>query len=342
MSQQPSTRRKFLLTSLATAGGLVGASALHQSQRPRSPASETTPLNQFAETARAATAEPSQVMPGRVLGRTEVTLPVLGLGGAASPLSRPKDTELALAIIERAYALGVRYFDTAASYGPSEERLGEMLSPQRSSVFLATKTIERSYDSAWRELEQSLERLRTDAIDLWQFHALVRDSDLDAILDQRNGAIRAAEEAQAQGLVRHIGVTGHHNPDILAKALQRYPFAAALAPVNAADIHTSRPFIRHLLPVAQAQNTGIIAMKVPAYGRLFKPGVLDGMPQALGYALSQAGVHTCIIAAETTAQLEDNVRAAAAFEPLAATELAQIERRTASVWQENSFFRNWG
>ena len=82
-------------------------------------------------------------------------------------------------------------------------------------------------------------------------------------------------------------------------------------------------------------------MKVPAYGRLLKPGVLDGMHQALGYALSQAGVHCCIVAAETVAQLEANVRSASEFQPLSATELANIEQRTAAVWEENNFFRAW-
>lgn len=83
-------------------------------------------------------------------------------------------------------------------------------------------------------------------------------------------------------------------------------------------------------------------MKVPAYGRLFQPGGLTGMPQALGYALSQAGVHSAIIAAETVAQLQENVRAAQDFVPLAAAELAAIEQRTAAVWQESNFYRAWG
>ena len=82
-------------------------------------------------------------------------------------------------------------------------------------------------------------------------------------------------------------------------------------------------------------------MKVPAYGRLFKPGVLDGMPQALGYTLSQPGVHCAVIAAKTIEQLEENVRAAQDFQTLDATTLAEIEQRTAAAWQDNTFFRAW-
>lgn len=279
-------------------------------------------------------------MPERVLGRTNISLPLLGLGGSASPLSRPGQEAEATAIIRRALDLGVRYFDTAANYGPSEEFLGRVLPPHRSEVFIATKTGKRDRNGAWQELEQSLERLQTDHIDLWQFHGLTYDWDLDTILGDQ-GAVRAAEEAKAQGLVRHIGVTGHHNPDIIVKAIERYPFDTALVPINAADKHTGKPFITTVLPVALQQNVGVIAMKVPAYGRLFKPGVLTGMAEAMGYALSQQGVHTCIIAAETIANLEENVAVAQGFQPLEATALADMEQRTAAVWQENSFFRSW-
>jgi predicted aldo/keto reductase-like oxidoreductase len=141
--------------------------------------------------------------------------------------------------------------------------------------------------------------------------------------------------------VRFVGITGHHDPTIIAEGLRRYPFDTALIPINAADKHNPKPFITKVLPVAQQKNTGIIAMKVPAYGRLFKPGVLEGMHQAMGYALSQRGVHCCIIAAEDVALLEQNVRVAQAFAPLSTDEISAIEQRTAAVWQENSFFREW-
>lgn len=284
---------------------------------------------------------PVAAMPTRSLGRTQLQIPLLGLGGSASPLSRAGDEAAAIAIIERAWELGVRYFDTAANYGPSEERLGQVLPAHRLEAVLATKTSQRDRDGAWRELERSLQRLQTDHIDLWQFHALTYDWDLDTLLQPQQGAIKAAQEAQEQGIVRFVGVTGHHNPNIIVRAIQQYPFDAALIPINAADRHTPQPFISNVLPVAQANSVGIVAMKVPAYGRLFKPGVLTGMPEAIGYSLSQAGVHSCIIAAETVAQLEENVAAAVSFEPLTASAIADIEQRTAAVWQENSFFRNW-
>ena len=346
MTRNRQTRRQFLTSALGATGGVLGVSACQQAITPYQSiiADRLIELPQSSSDPTAAPTEvtaPLKAMPERPLGKTGLVLPVLGLGGSASPLARAQDETDAIAIIQRALALGIRYFDTAASYGPSEAFLGQVLPPHRSEVVIATKTSQRQYDGAWRDLEHSLERLQTNTIDLWQFHALTYDWDLDTLLEPQTGAIKAAQEAQAQGLVRHIGVTGHHNPDIIASALQRYPFDTALIPINAADKHTQRPFITTLLPIAQQQQVGIIAMKVPAYGRLFKPGVLSGMPEAMGYALSQAGVHTCIIAAETLAQLEENVATAQAFHPLNAEALTAIEHRTASVWQENSFFRRW-
>lgn len=281
------------------------------------------------------------IMPSRQLGRTNIQLPVLGLGGAGkTPLNWPKAEQAAIAQIERAFELGIRYFDTAASYGPSETYLGKVLPSYRSEIFLASKTAGRDYDSAWRDLEQSLTRLNTDYLDLWQFHHVSLESDLDTLFSE-NGAAKALEEAKAQGLVRFSGITGHHEPDIIIAGLERYPFDHALIPVNAADTHHPRPFIPSVLPVAIAQNVGITAMKVPAYGRLFKPGVLEGMHQALGYTLSQQGVHCAVIAAETIDQLEENVKAAQSFQTLDAAVLSEIEQKTAAAWEDNTFFRAW-
>ena len=323
-NQDRRTRRRFLATSLTVA---IGAARCSSAQRP----SAATP----------ASSPESGSLPLRQLGRTNVQLPILGLGGAGNmPLSWENAEPAATAQIQRALELGIRYFDTAASYGPSESYLGKVLPPYRDEIFLASKTAARDREGTWRELEQSLQRLNTDYLDLWQFHHVSFESDLDTLLG-KNGAVRALEEAKAQGLVRFSGITGHHEPDVIAAGLERYAFDHALIPVNAADPHHPRPFIPGVLPVAKAQNVGITAMKVPAYGRLLKPGVLDGMNQALGYALSQPGVHCAVIAARSIEQLEENVRAARDFQTLDAIALSEIEQKTAKAWQDNTFFRAW-
>ncbi|HEY9710973.1 MAG TPA: aldo/keto reductase [Oculatellaceae cyanobacterium] len=326
------TRRTFLATSVAVAGGIIGGAALKQNLTSASKAQPPASTNQPPSTA---------TMPERVLGKTSVSVPIFGLGGAGqTPLSANNQEEASVAIIQRALELGIRYFDTAADYGPSEDYLGKVLPAYRENIFLASKTAARDRDGAWRELERSLKRLKTDHLDLWQLHHVSFKEELDKIFS-KDGAGKALEEAKAQKLIRFTGITGHHEPDIIAEGLRRYPFDTTLICINAADKHHPRPFIPSVLPVARQKNVGVIAMKIPAYGRLFKPGVLDGMHQAMGYTLSQPGVHCCVIAAETVAQLESNVEVARAFQPLNQAALAQIEQRTAAAWQDNTFFRAW-
>jgi aryl-alcohol dehydrogenase-like predicted oxidoreductase len=326
------TRRTFLTTSVAVAGGIIGGAALTQNLTSASKDQPSVTTNQPPSTT---------AMPERELGNTGVRVPIFGLGGAGqTPLSWENRERDAVAIIQRALELGIRYFDTASSYGPSEDYLGKVLPSHREKVFLASKTAERDRDGAWKELERSLKRLNTDYLDLWQLHHVSFEQELDKIFS-KDGAAKALEEAKAQKLIRFAGISGHHEPDIIAEGLRRYPFDTTLICINAADKHHPRPFIPTVLPVARQKGVGVIAMKVPAYGRLFKPGVLDGMHQAMGYTLSQPGVHCCIIAAETVAQLESNVEVARAFQPLNEASLAQIEQRTAGSWQDNTFFRAW-
>lgn len=314
-------RRNVLLSLLACAGSQLAHSARANSQE--------TQLPQFSQ------------LPEQQLGKTGVRVPILGLGGAGqTPLSWENSEAQAIALVERALALGIRYIDTSANYGPSEEYLGKVLPAYRSKIFLATKTGERDRDGAWRELERSLQRLKTDRLDLWQLHNVAYTEQLDAIFSA-NGAVQALEEAKQQGIVRFVGITGHHDPAIIVEGIRRYPFDTTLIPINAVDKHHPASFITTALPVTRDRQVGVIAMKVPAYGRLFKPGVLEGMHQALGYTLSQEGVDCCVIAAETPEQLEANVKVAQAFQPLSTDALAAIEQRTAPVYEEMSFFRNW-
>lgn len=316
------TRRNFLLAGMA----MTGSMACHQknySQTPPKVAQVSIPT-----------------MPERQLGNTGLSIPLLGLGGAGqTPLSSYGQEKAAIAMIEAALQLGIRYFDTAASYGPSEDYLGKVLPNYRSQVILASKTDKRDYDGAWRELERSLERLQTDYLDVWQLHHVSFEEDLERILS-KNGAIKAIEAAKEQKLIRFSGITGHHEPQVIANALNRYPFDMTLIALNAADPHHPRPFGRTVLPVAQTNNVGVIAMKVPAYGRILKPGRLT-MEQAMGYVLSLEGVNSCIIAAENVEQLQGNVQVAAAYQPLTVSDRETIETLSATAWEETTFFRRW-
>jgi predicted aldo/keto reductase-like oxidoreductase len=324
MSEQ-TNRRNFILGSVAAATA-IGYKAMTQKPQPTIAVSEIPSL-----------------MPERILGKTNVSLPILGLGGAGqTPISNTEQEKEAIALIEKALQLGVRYFDTAQMYGQgtSELQFGRVLPTYRDRVYINSKTDARDYDTAWRHLEESLQHLNTDYLDCWQMHKVSFTEELDQMFGN-NGAIKAVEQAKEQGMIKFSGITGHHEPDVIAEALQRYDFDTALISLNAADIHHPRPFSTTVLPVAQAKNVGVIAMKVPAYGRLFKPNLLSGMEQAMGYSLSLPGVHCCVIAAENPAQLESNVKVAQQYQALTQAEMQSIEQLTVNAGDDGLFFRKW-
>ena len=128
---------------------------------------------------------------------------------------------------------GVNHIDTAASYGDSEIRLGPWMEKNRQKVFLASKTGERTYEAAKKEIHRSLERLRTDHLDLIQLHAVIEDEEMEQALGKQ-GALEAAIAARAEGIVRFIGITSHtlHAPVIHLNALKRFDFDSVLLPWN--------------------------------------------------------------------------------------------------------------
>lgn len=327
---QRKTRRDFLVSSVAMGFAALKAIA------------GTVAIGTGLQKNAATMTSPLATMPERLLGRTGVKVPILGLGGASAktPLSNPAKESEAREIIQRALELGIRYFDTASSYGPSEDYLGKVLPSHRPQVFLASKTDKRDRDGAWRELENSLKRLNTDYLDLWQLHHVSYPLEIDTIFG-KFGAIKALEEAMQQKIVRFVGITGHHDPEVIKEGLRRFQFHTTLIPVNAVEKHHSQPFFPVVLPLAQEQNVGVIAMKVPAYGKLFQSGGLKNIQPALEYSLSQPGVNCCIIAADDVKQLEQNVKAANSFHLLTTRQIAAIEQRTANIWQDSTFYRAW-
>ncbi|MDX6227276.1 MAG: hypothetical protein QOI76_666 [Frankiales bacterium] len=166
----------------------------------------------------------------RRLGRLEHQSSVL-IYGAAALGEVSQDT--ADASVQLALDAGINHLDVAASYGDAELRLGALMEGIRDRVFLATKTGERTYDAAWAQINASLERLRTDRVDLLQLHAIGDLVELDKAFAE-DGALRAAVRAQEEGLVGAVGITGHGHeaPATHLEALRRYPFATILTPWN--------------------------------------------------------------------------------------------------------------
>lgn len=289
-------------------------------------------------------------LPTRPLGKTGFNVGLFSLGGQAT-LEIPGREDEAEAILHRALDLGVNYIDTSAYYGrakpgeeqvplqgTSERNIGRVLKHRRKEAYVATKTHDRSYDGAMRHLEKSLLNLNTDRIDLWQIHnvKMPDKENLDAIFAE-DGVLKAMMEAKEQGIVRHLGITGHESPDQLRILLERFPFDAVLTAVNAADKHHD-PVIEKLLPTTVEKQVGVIGMKIPARDRIFANGGIITMKQAMEYVLTLP-VSTVIVGCDTIAELEENVQIARRFEPLSVDEMLAIEELTKPHYKELQFFK---
>jgi len=295
-------------------------------------------------------------MPMRNFGRTGYRVGIFSLGCQAA-IEIADNAALSAEILHRALDLGVNYFDTARAYGKgiSETHLGPVIQERRREVFLATKTGKRDRDGALQDLEASLKALRTDHVDTWQMHNVQRMEEVDRIFS-RDGAIHAFEQARAEGRARFLGITGHFDPDVLLAAIKRYNYDTILMAVNAADRHYLS-FIEHLLPACLERNMGIVAMKLATRGRLLStwtPEPLEKQPER--YRTARSGtitmqeslnynctlpVSTNIIGVDSVAQLEENVRTAAAFTPLSEAQMRALEKRTLPIVRQALYFRRW-
>lgn len=231
----------------------------------------------------------------REFGAIGYRVSALGFGAMNLPGVPYEQAEAALN-----YALdhGINYIDTAAGYRNSEEILGQAVSHRRKEFFLATKTAQRSYEGAKAEIERSLERMKTDTIDLLQIHYVNDPQEYKAAISE-DGAYRAAEEAKSEGKVRHIGITGHR-PELLAQWVRSGRFDQTLFHLN-----LGQPFAaRDLIPVLKEMNMARVAMK-PLSGGFFQP-----VEKALRYPYSQ-DVHVIISGMVSVDEVKMNL---AAFE----------------------------
>lgn len=200
-------------------------------------------------------ATPARRIPRRALGKTGEQLSIIGFGGI---VVMNEETGAASNIVAEAVDRGVNYFDIAPSYGNAQERLGPALAPYRKNCFLACKTEGRKRDDSRAQLEQSLKLLKTDHVDLYQFHALTKMTDLDTVLGP-GGAIETMEAAKKEGKIRYIGFSVHSAETALA-AMDRYPFDTILFPVNYV-LFSQANFGPQILKRAQEKNMGILALK---------------------------------------------------------------------------------
>lgn len=215
-------------------------------------------------------------MQTRRLGRTGHDSSVVIYGGAALAAV---DQDTADGSVQQALDGGINHLDVAASYGDAELRLGPWMPRVRDRVFLASKTGLRERDPAWRQVNDSLERLQTDHLDLLQLHAVGDLHELDQVTSA-GGALHAAVRAQDEGLVTHIGITGHgwQAPATHLEALRRFPFATVLTPINAAlhAVDGYRDDYDALVAECRRQDVGLTTIKAVAHRNW--PGVGAGEP----------------------------------------------------------------
>lgn len=210
-------------------------------------------------------------------------------------------------VMEQVIEAGINHIDIAPSYGQAEERVGPWMPRERERFFLGCKTMERTREGAWNELRQSLKRLQTETFDLYQFHAITTMEELDAVT-MKGGALEAFEEARREGLIKHIGITGHgvNAPEIYIEALRRYDFDSVLFPLNFVQmgIPEYRRHAKELISVCRAKDVGEMVIKVVTKGpwgdkkktatTWYEPiEEMDIIQQAVNFALSYEVTGLC-------------------------------------------------
>ena len=276
-------------------------------------------------------------IPQRPLGRTGVEVTTIGFGGYH--LGLVKDDNEAIRLLREAIDAGITFLDNAWEYhdGRSEELMGKAIHDRRDKVFLMTKvcTHGRDRQEAMRQLEDSLRRLKTDYLDLWQVHEVVYDNEPERHFS-KGGVIEALEQARREGKVRFIGFTGHKSPDLHLKMLSYdYPFDACQLPLNCFDA-TFRSFERKVLPELERRGIAAIGMKsLGGEGNMVKAGAVTA-EEALRYAMSLP-VATVVSGMESLAVLRQNLGVARGFTPMSADEMRQLRERCAALAGDGRF-----
>lgn len=261
---------------------------------------------------------PDFEVPKRPMGRTGLMVSILGMGGyhLGSAAGQQEVDNMVAKALDR----GINFFDNAWEYhkGMSEERVGIALKGKRDKAIVMTKvcTHSRKKDVAMQQLEESLKRLQTDHLDVWQVHEVIYYNDPEKAYAP-DGVLEALTAAKQQGKVRFVGFTGHKNPSIHLDMIKRgFPFDTVQMPINPFD-PSFRSFERDVLPVAVSKGMAVFSMKsMSGSGESIVHGALTPM-EALSYAMSVPGVSTTISGMDSMEVLDQNLHILHAFKPLA-------------------------
>lgn len=266
-------------------------------------------------------------IPQRRLGSSDTFVSAIGIGG--SSLGDVASNSEAYRIVHAGLDAGVTFFDNAWEYhdGMSEERLGRALRGYRDKAFVMTKVCShgRGREVAMKMLEDSLHRLQTDHLDLWQIHEVIYDNDPDLHF-AAGGAVEALALAKQQGKVRYVGFTGHKDPSIHLKMLSHgFKFDTVQMPLNPFD-DSYHSFARLVLPEARRQGASVIGMKsMGGGGEAIKANVITP-EESLRYAMSLP-VLTTVSGIDSYDVFLQNIAVARNFTPMAESEMASLRER---------------
>ncbi len=276
-------------------------------------------------------------IPRRAFGRTGVQVSILGLGGHT--LGEAKTEADAIRFVHEPMDAGINFMDNAWEYhdGRSEEWMGKALQGRRDQAFLMTKVCTHGRDAkvALQQLEQSLRRLQTDHVDLWQVHEVIYDNDPDLHF-AKGGVIEALEQAKKQGKVRFVGFTGHKDPSIHLKMLAHdYPFDSCQMPLGVFDA-SFRSFEQKVLPELSRRGIAPIGMKsLGGTGEAVKKGVVT-VSDALRYVMSLP-VATLVSGMDSLEVLRQNLAIARSFVPMTPVEMQRLRERCAPQAADGHF-----
>jgi aryl-alcohol dehydrogenase-like predicted oxidoreductase len=273
----------------------------------------------------------------RPFGKTGVEVTAISLGGYHIGLL--KDDNEAVRLARQAIDEGITFLDNAWEYheGRSEELMGKAMEGRRDEVFLMTKVCTHGRDRrlAMRQLEDSLRRLRTDYLDLWQVHEVVYDNEPELHF-AKGGVIEALEQARREGKVRFVGFTGHKSPEIHLKMLSYdYPFDACQMPLNCFDA-TFRSFERKVLPELELRGIAAIGMKsLGGEANMVNAGAVTA-EEALRYAMSLP-IASVVSGIDSLEVLRQNLRVARGFTPMSDDEMRRLRDRCAQLAADGRF-----
>jgi aryl-alcohol dehydrogenase-like predicted oxidoreductase len=301
--KQKITRRKFVQTTAAATATVAIAPAISCS-------GSVSPYD-------------SKGLPTAQLGKTGVKVPLMGFGCGSRWMSVENDDK-ALEMLEYALDQGLYYWDTAASYGndrlSSEERIGKILKYHREKVFLVSKTGDRDAEEAKKSVERSLKRLQTDHLDLLHVHSIESVEDAEQ-LGEKGKVLEVLQQFRDEGIIKHIGFTGHTTAEGMKRAAEMYDFEVMMMALNHQSTDGSQQFEELPAPFAMKKGMGVVAMKVIRPRETIQGLAAEDLVQ---YALSLQDFHMINVGIDDMELLKANLEILRNFEPLEDQKMDEI------------------